>query len=335
MSLTNTQYASVMRMYDDIRSDNRYVLETRYNEVVSLSPEFAEIDNRIISISVEEATRRIRENGNSSDDTASRNSLYEKELSELQKRKQTILLSLGKPEDYLDEIFSCRMCHDTGYIGSEKCSCFKQKAIDLVYRDSNLKNITANENFNTLSFEWYDNNHTDSETGLTPYNNMQKVVSICKAFVNNFDNTFSNLFLFGETGVGKTFLANCVAKELLDSSHSVIYLTAGELFEAFEKHDFKSADDMNEINTGYFTDCDLLIIDDLGTESSNSYTNSKLFYVLNERILRKKSVVISTNLTIPQFEDRYSERIFSRIISSYQILRLFGDDIRYLKRIKR
>ncbi|MGN0317191.1 MAG: ATP-binding protein [Lachnospira sp.] len=329
MSLTNTQYASVMRVYDDIRSYNRHILDSRYDEVISLCPEFAEIDNNIISLSMKEATRRILSDNDSSYDTS-----YETELSELKRRKQELLSSLGKPADYLDDIFSCPFCRDTGYIGSDKCSCFKKKAVELLYRDSNLKNITADENFNTLSYDWYNKTQIDQETGLTPYNNMQKVVAICQEFVKNFDNTFSNLFLFGETGVGKTFLANCVARELLDSSHSVIYLTAGELFEAFENHDFKTSENTNVYDTSYFTDCDLLIIDDLGTESSNSYTNSKLFYVLNERILRKKSVVISTNLTIPQFEDRYSERIFSRIISSYQILRLFGDDIRYLKRIK-
>ena len=169
--------------------------------------------------------------------------------------------------------------------------------------------------------------------GLTPYNNMHKVLDVCQSFVQTFDNSFSNLLLTGETGVGKTFLANCIAKELLDTYHSVIYLTATEFFKCFENSDFRRNLD-NSIDVNYFLECDLLIIDDLGTESSNSYTNSKLFYVINERLLRNKSVIISSNFTISQIEDFYSERIFSRIISSYTILRLFGTDIRYLKRTK-
>ena len=206
----------------------------------------------------------------------------------------------------------------------------KKKAIDLIYEDSNLKNITSSENFSTFSFEWYDKKQVDPVTGLTPYNNMHKVLDVCQSFVQTFDNSFSNLLL---TGVGKTFLANCIAKELLDTYHSVIYLTATEFFKCFENSDFRRNLD-NSIDVNYFLECDLLIIDDLGTESSNSYTNSKLFYVINERLLRNKSVIISSNFTISQIEDFYSERIFSRIISSYTILRLFGTDIRYLKRTK-
>ena len=114
----------------------------------------------------------------------------------------------------------------------------------------------------------------------------------------------------------------------------MIYLTATEFFKCFENSDFRRNLD-NSIDVNYFLECDLLIIDDLGTESSNSYTNSKLFYVINERLLRNKSVIISSNFTISQIEDFYSERIFSRIISSYTILRLFGTDIRYLKRTKK
>ena len=121
---------------------------------------------------------------------------------------------------------------------------------------------------------------------------MHKVLDVCQSFVQTFDNSFSNLLLTGETGVGKTFLANCIAKELLDTYHSVIYLTATEFFKCFENSDFRRNLD-NSIDVNYFLECDLLIIDDLGTESSNSYTNSKLFYVINERLLRNKSVIIS------------------------------------------
>ena len=242
--------------------------------------------------------------------------------------------SIGKPSDYLDNIYTCKKCQDTGYINGTRCSCFKKKAIDLIYHDSNLKNITANENFSTFSFDWYDKTTIDSATGLTPYNNIHKVFDVCQSFVKTFDTHFSNLLLLGETGVGKTFLSNCIAKELLDSYHSVIYLTAIELFKCFENSDFSKGEDVEYQDVSYFIDCDLLIIDDLGTESYNSYTISKLFYVINERILRRKSVIISTNLSMPQLENTYSERIFSRLISAYTILRLFCEDIRVQKATK-
>ena len=329
MSLTNTQYAAVMRMYDDIHTHNAAIQNERYKEVTSLCPQYQTIEDEIISLSMQEAAKRI---GNDSSDTNTDE--FNERLQSLIKQKAVLLASIGKPSDYLDNIYTCKKCQDTGYINGTRCSCFKKQAIDLIYHDSNLKNITANENFSTFSFDWYDKTTIDSATGLTPYNNIHKVFDVCQSFVKTFDTNFSNLLLLGETGVGKTFLSNCIAKELLDSYHSVIYLTAIELFKCFENSDFSKGEDVEYQDVSYFIDCDLLIIDDLGTESYNSYTISKLFYVINERILRRKSVIISTNLSMPQLENTYSERIFSRLISAYTILRLFCEDIRVLKATK-
>ena len=329
MSLTNTEYAAVMRMYDDIHTHNAAIQNERYKEVTSLCPQYQTIEDEIISLSMQEAAKRI---GNDSSDTNTDE--FNERLQSLIKQKAVLLASIGKPSDYLDNIYTCKKCQDTGYINGTRCSCFKKKAIDLIYHDSNLKNITANENFSTLSFDWYDKTTIDSATGLTPYNNIHKVFDVCQSFVKTFDTNFSNLLLLGETGVGKIFLSNCIAKELLDSYHSVIYLTAIELFKCFENSDFSKGEDVEYQDVSYFIDCDLLIIDDLGTESYNSYTISKLFYVINERILRRKSVIISTNLSMPQLENTYSERIFSRLISAYTILRLFCEDIRVQKATK-
>ena len=329
MSLTNTQYAAVMRMYDDIHTHNAAIQNERYKEVTSLCPQYQTIEDEIISLSMQEAAKRI---GNDSSDTNTDE--FNERLQSLIKQKAVLLASIGKPSGYLDNIYTCKKCQGTGYINGTRCSCFKKKAIDLIYHDSNLKNITANENFSTFSFDWYDKTTIDSATGLTPYNNIHKVFDVCQSFVKTFDTNFSNLLLLGETGVGKTFLSNCIAKELLDSYHSVIYLTAIELFKCFENSDFSKGEDVEYQDVSYFIDCDLLIIDDLGTESYNSYTISKLFYVINERILRRKSVIISTNLSMPQLENTYSERIFSRLISAYTILRLFCEDIRVQKATK-
>ena len=146
------------------------------------------------------------------------------------------------------------------------------------------------------------------------------------------DAAFANLYFFGDTGIGKTFLSNCIAKELLDSGHSVIYFTAFQLFDILSKGVFEKDADAIATHQNIF-DCDLLIIDDLGTELSNSFTTSQLFLCLNERILRQKSTIISTNLNMNQVADIYSERVLSRISNSYTIIKLFGDDIRLKKRI--
>lgn len=331
MPITNSQYDAIMRSYDAIRTKNQHIQAQRYEEVTSLCPEFADIENEIISLSIKTATSIIRNDSNSSDSVLSHTS-YKEQINALNRKKIECLIRLGKPVNYLNEIYTCPKCHDTGYINGHKCPCFKKKAIDLVYKDSNLKNITENENFDTFSYEWYDDTNIDTSIGLTPFENMQIVTSICHSFIDNFDTDFSNLLFYGNTGVGKTFLSNCIAKELLNTSHSVIYLTAIELFQKFEANDFnKSYQSDVPFNSNYILDCDLLIIDDLGTENGNTYTNSRLFYCINERILRKKSVIISTNLTLQEIKDTYSERILSRLVNSYKFLRIVATDIRTLK----
>ena len=160
---------------------------------------------------------------------------------------------------------------------------------------------------------------------------MQHAVAECRQFIDYFEQKPKNLLFYGDTGVGKTFLSNCVAKELLDQGYSVIYFTAFQLFDILSKGVFQKDTDAIAAHQNIF-DCDLLIIDDLGTELSNSFTSSQIFLCINERILRQKSTIISTNLNMNQIVEIYSERTLSRISSNYTIMKLFGDDIRIKKR---
>lgn len=329
MSLTNSQYDAIMRMYNSIQIKNKHLLDERTLEVYSACPELKEVEDEIINTSIQYAPLIIQSDKNTLES-------YKTKLAHLVSKRTQILSSLGFTPDYLTEIYDCPICKDTGSIEGKQCTCFKKKVIEMFYMQSNLKNIINQENFNNFSLDWYSKEFVDPTTGLTPFNNMQKVISICKNFIHNFDTSFQNLLFYGDTGVGKTFLSNCIAYEILNSSHSVIYLTAIELFDIFAEHDFSynKFEDMGETMSSYIIDCDLLIIDDLGTELNNAYTNSKLFYCINERILKRKSTIISTNLSIRDMASNYSERIFSRISSSYTMLKLFGNDIRVQKRNK-
>ena len=167
---------------------------------------------------------------------------------------------------------------------------------------------------------------------ISGFENFLRAGEFSQAFVRNFGSSFENLFFYGDTGVGKTFLSHCIARELIEQSFCVIYFTAFDLFDLFARYTFSSSEEAKDAHANIF-DCDLLIIDDLGTELTNSFVSSQLFLCINERILRKKSTIISTNLPLDRFMETYSERTFSRISSNYTIIKLFGNDIRIQKKL--
>ena len=175
----------------------------------------------------------------------------------------------------------------------------------------------------------------DRVTGRNARENIQKIVDECLHFVQNFDMEHDNLLFYGATGVGKTFLTHCIAKELLESAHSVIYFTSFDLFEVLSTATFgkKYAEDEVLQQHSAIFDCDLLIIDDLGTEMTNTFVTSQLFLCINERLMNKKSTIISTNLSLESLRDLYSERVFSRISSNFKMRKLIGKDIRLMKKL--
>lgn len=326
MALSNTQYNSLMRRYDARQMENQHIAAERKASLYGRFSRLAKIDNEIASVSVMQAKKLIE---------GDENALLQlrEQIALLSDEKKQLLKNNGFPEDYLEVSYNCPECKDTGYIGNEKCHCFKQAAIDLVYTQSNIRQILEKENFRNFSYDYYSDTITNPSTGLSALATAKQAVAFCMDFINTFDRDFNNLFFYGDTGTGKTYLSNCVAKELLDTGHSVIYFTAPSLFQIFEKNSFRPEKNTNGDYQNIF-DCDLLIIDDLGTELSNSFTTSQLFLCLNERILRQKSTIISTNLALKQLVDTYSERTFSRISSNYVIIKMFGNDIRIQKKLK-
>lgn len=319
MPLMNTQYDSIMRMYAQRQAKSRQDLEERLERIYQKVPELTGLDKKISACQAARVRAAV-------DGEASRRQLTE-QLSALQQQKQELLRARGiNPRD-LEPVYSCPDCQDTGFIGSEKCHCFLQAEIDLLYHQSNLKEILQHENFDTFSYSWYDGEDRDV---------MRRNVIEARLFIDNFDRSFQNLLLLGAVGTGKTFLSNCIAKELMDSCHSVVYLTAFQLFDLLSKAAFgRDPDSPGTLKTyPYLFDCDLLIIDDLGTELSNSFTVSQFFLCINERILRRKSTLISSNLDMEALRSIYSERTLSRIISCYTIRQLPGSDIRIKKKLQ-
>lgn len=325
MALNNSQYQTIIRDYEKKQLHTRNALDKRYQEVYDKIPEYKQIQETISGLSVQQARRLLEGDDNALNE-------LKVQIGILSKKAKDLLQDAGFPANYLEPVYECKDCKDTGYIGNEKCHCFRKATVDLLYTQSNLQNILQKENFDNFSFAYYSGNYTDPKTGMSSIDSIKKAHAAAKEFVNQFGKDFRNLFFYGDTGIGKTFLSNCIAKELIDKSYSVIYLSTFELFDILAKSKFEKDEAADRMNH-YIFDCDLLIIDDLGTELVNSFTTSQLFLCLNERILRKKSTIISTNLSMTDLREVYSERIFSRITSNYTMLRLIGDDIRIKKKL--
>ena len=316
MSLNNPQYDEIMREYDRIQLNNRRESAARQEEVLKKIPDFDQVCDEIASLSIEYGKRYI--NGEIPDLEE-----YHKKMDELTERKRKLLEAFDFPGDYLEPVYTCPDCKDQGYIDGRRCHCLEKRIVDRLYTNSNLNLMLSTENFSFLSYEYYKGEDLE---------NFRKAVESSFSFIKNFDKEYRNLLFFGEVGTGKSFLSNCIAHEILNLGYSVVYFSASGLFDMLAKYTF----DNNHKEMLYKTledlyNCNLVIIDDLGTEMTNNFSNSQLFTLLNERNLRKKPIIISTNLSLSELKERYSERIFSRLTNHFTFRKLSGSDIRVLK----
>ena len=326
MALSNSQYDAIMREYGRQQIENHHKLEERRKEIYARLPVVRQLEAEIAERSVA-CAKKLLEGDKSVLDR------LKEDLRDLREQKALIIRAAGYPDDYLELHYRCPDCRDTGLIDGRKCHCFLQAQMKLLHAQSNLEDVLERENFKALSYEYYDDTEILPQLGITNAAYMRRVVAGCREFVRDFDKKHDNLLFTGSTGVGKTFLTNCIARELMDDFHSVIYLTASVVFDVFSrnKFDYDNAEDMKDMYR-FILDCDLLIIDDLGTELNNSFTSSQLFYCINERMNMSRSTIISTNLTLARLRDSYTDRVTSRIMSGYRIIPLYGGDIRLLKK---
>lgn len=351
MALTNSQYDHIMKTYEEKQYKAHYELERRQAYVAQKIPEYKDISEKISSLSIQHAREIL------SGDDAALDRLKE-ELKKLRSKKAHLLRQAGIPKDYLLPPYECKICNDTGYVTdtyrwqpgyeagvndssyhedkaleedkafmvNEKCHCFRRQIIDFLYEQSNIRGFLQENNFSRLSMEYY----TGDDLLRFKY-----AVERCRKFIDTFKIDYHNLFFYGTVGTGKSFLSGCIAKELIDLGNSVIYFSATSLFDRVSQASF-NYDNKNMLADlfGDLYDCDLLIIDDLGTELTNSFSSSHFFSCLNERFRRKKPIIISTNLSLEELRDRYSDRIFSRITSNFDLCKITGIDIRmYKKRV--
>ncbi len=331
MTLKNIQYDTIMREYDRRRQQNRQIQEEHRAHAYRLVPRLKEIQDTIAASSARKVHELLGSHGHRDVSDGKSPSPYLKELKALSRERADLLSRNGLPSDYLEMPCQCPICRDTGYTEEGKCICFQKLVSDLFCQQYGLDSILEKENFGLFSFSFYSDKITDKSTGKTPREHARIAVEKAWAFIQQFQEAPPGLFIYGDTGVGKTFLTHCIACEILKKTYSVLYFPAYDLFSLLASETFGQGSERE----GFLEDileCDLLILDDLGTELTNSFVSSRLFQIINERIWRKKPTIISTNLAIETFPELYSTRTFSRIIQNYKFINLIGEDIRIMRR---
>lgn len=331
--MNSTILTNLLKDYERKRINAEKDLEYRKNKLYLDNPRLQEIDNELSKIGISTAKALIQSN--------SKQLLQElnQKIEILKSEKNEIISNLNLPEDYLTPNYSCKICNDTGYVQnantSEMCNCLKQEIFNIEYNKSNIANLEK-QNFENFSLEKYSNqiNKEKYNSEISPRENINLIKNICMNFINNFDDpNEKNLLFTGTTGLGKTFLSSCIAKEMIQRDKTVLYQTAPIMLDTIIDNKFNK-NTSNDITYKNLLEVDLLIIDDLGTESLNNIKFTELFNIINTRLLNQNNkclkTIISTNLSLPILNKTYGERITSRLIGNYNICRFFGEDIRFL-----
>ena len=295
-----------------------------------------QIDNEINTLSIQS----IKSILTTTDNKKSIDKLN-KQIAELRKKRLQLLKDNNITEKYLEPDFDCKKCKDTGYIktpnGNVLCNCIKQELYNMEYNNANIYDL-KNQTFKNFKLTCYSDTIDEEKYGkkISPRDNIIAIKNMCENFINNFDDpTESNLLFSGSPGLGKTFLSSCIANEMILRGKTVLYQTAPIMLDNIIDYKFGKTD--NNISK-VINSVDLLIIDDLGTETKNNLKTTELFNIINSRLLNQENkitkTIISTNLSLQDLYDIYEERIVSRIIGNYNACYFFGEDIRIKKKIK-
>jgi DNA replication protein DnaC len=317
-------------MLAEKRKQNEDRLEDRLQKVYAKAPRVRELDAEIRATMSELVGVALGERSSAQvEDIRLRNQ-------QLQKERQDEILSAGFGEHYLDDEYMCRKCHDTGYIRSDICECLmglykEEQRVSL----SNLFKL-GNESFDSFDLSYYDDTPA-ADTGVSPRKSMEMVYETCVEYARKFNKNSMNIFFNGAPGLGKTFLSACIARVVAENGYSVVYNMATSVFAEFEVVKFMRTQDSEEsrdevrrarAEVKRYLECDLLIIDDLGTEMTTSFTIEALYEIINTRLVTARKTLVNSNLTIDELRRRYSAQIMSRLEGEYQVLTFYGDDIR-------
>ena len=326
MSLDLRILARARERLSEMRDAREALLQAREREVYEKNPKVRELDGEIRAVFAGAVNAALSHGENVQEklDGISQESLA------LQKERIYEITAAGFPADYLDTGYLCDKCHDTGYIGRTMCTC-----LEALYKEEQRKSLSdlfklGSESFESFDLSLYDD-RPDPGTGHSPRESMTVVLAVCREYAENFGKNSKNLLLTGAPGLGKTFLSACIARTVAENGFSVVYDTALSVFAKLEDEHFIRGDpETVRAEVRRLETCDLLILDDLGTEMMSSFIQSALYGLVNTRLVSGKKTVINTNLTPEELSARYSPQISSRIGGEYRTLRFYGNDIRLL-----
>lgn len=271
--------AELLDIYEKIRTDENHKLMKRREEIKNKYPEILDIENDIQKLCLKLTMSSLK----GFNDPDELNRIKEK-ITDLRAEKYETLVSKGYTPDYLNLHYQCPKCKDTGFIGIEKCPCYKTKLIHLYYKNSELEEAVKYNNFNNFNLNLY-SSHKLNDEKVTPRKNIEDILQFTmKEYLPNFKDSDTNLLFYGSSGTGKTFLSWCIAKELLDRGFLVVYKTSDELLKALRDIKFNNDTDLENL----LVNCDLLIIDDLGSEQITDFTSAELFTLINKKLLKRK-----------------------------------------------
>ena len=304
---------------EDRESENREHLQNAYQRV----PRLREIDIQLratMAMAAQAAFSQGEDPQERLQEARQKNLLLQQERAEL--------AALHFEEGYLDDSPVCDRCGGNGYIGSNMCECLRELCRQEQKKELTFLNV-GRESFEQFRLDYYPDRE-DARLGVNIRSVMEKTFHTCRRYAQSFSERSGNLLFSGDTGLGKTFLSACIARTVADSGYSVMYESAGHLFANLERAKFSGDENARRESEKYLV-CDLLIVDDLGTEMPGQFTTAALYSLMNDRILAGKPTIISTDLTVEEFEKRYNRQISSRLRGSYTRVPFMGDDIRVLK----
>ena len=323
MALDGKLLARAKAALEEKRRLNDARFESRLEKVYARSPGIRSIDAEISSTMSELVGVALgSDSGERVEDIRQRNL-------ELQEQRRSELIRAGFSEGYLDDEYMCPICHDAGYVRSEMCGCLME-----LYKEEQRESLSSLlklgvETFDSFDLSYYDDKPAP-DTGISPRRSMEIIYETCVEYARKFGKKSMNLFFNGAPGLGKTFLSACIARVVAENGNSVIYDMAASIFARFEEAKFSRSEDAAEARADAkrYLECDLLILDDLGTEMTTAFTVSALYELINTRLVTGRKTLVNSNLTINELRRRYSEQIMSRLEGEYQVLTFRGEDIR-------